>query len=262
MSYQFDHQWREERARLAALEATFDPWSIRTIRATDPSPGWRCLEIGGGGGSMAAWLCELVGPQGEVVATDLETKFLESVEAENLEVRKHDIVSDPLEEEAFDLIHIRAVLAHLPQRDDIVRRLISALRPGGWLIPVVADFSTVCAVDASEEDAAFFDSAFASVLEAAKITGFDPVYGRRIGSVLRGHDLQDVCVEGIVFEWDADHPLAALYQMTFLRLRDLVVGNGTLSDEEFERLQNIMRSPAFHGLSNTLYLGRGRKAAP
>jgi 2-polyprenyl-3-methyl-5-hydroxy-6-metoxy-1,4-benzoquinol methylase len=261
MPYQFDHQWHEERARLAALESAFDPWSKRSILATDPQPGWRCLEIGGGGGSIAEWLCEVVGPQGEVVATDVETKFLEAIEADNLLVQTHDIARDPLEQEAFDLIHIRAVLAHLPQRDDIVRRLVSALRPGGWLVPVVTDFSSVRAVQAAEPDAAFFDKTFATVIDAARVTGFDPHYGRRIGTILRGHRLRNVHVEGVVFEWDAGHPLAALYQMTFVRLRDLVVGNGTLSEEHFARLQNIMRLPDFHAMSNTLFLARGQRAA-
>lgn len=261
MSYHFDHGWREERARLAALEAAFDPWSKRTILATNPQPGWRCLEVGGGGGSVAEWLCEVVGPQGEVVATDVETKFLEAIEADNLQVRAHNITTDPLEEEAFDLIHIRAVLAHLPQRDDIVRRLVSALRPGGWLIPVVPDFSSVRAVQAQEQDAAFFDKAFASVIDAARVTGFDPFYGRRIGSILRDHDLRNVVVEGVIFEWDATHPLAALYQMTFVRLRDVVAGKGTVSEEDFARLQRIMRLPDFHALSNTLFLARGQKDA-
>lgn len=96
MAYQFDHEWEQERARLAALEAVFDPCSRRCIQELDPEPGWRCLEVGAGGGSMAEWLCSVVGPQGEVVATDLETKFVSGVDAPNLEVREHNIVSDPL----------------------------------------------------------------------------------------------------------------------------------------------------------------------
>ncbi len=258
MSYQFDHQWHQERARLAALESAFDPWSKRAILDTNPQPGWRCLEVGGGGGSIAEWLCGLVGPKGEVVATDVETKFLEAINADNLQVQTHDITKDPLEESAFDLIHIRAVLAHLPQRDAILRRLVAALRPGGWLIPIVTDFSSVRAVQAPEREIAFFDKTFASVIEAARVTGFDPYYGRRIGAILRSLELKDVCVEGIVFEWDAGHPLAALYQKTFLRLRDFVVSSGTLSEEEFERLQGLMRLPDFYGLSNTLFLARAR----
>lgn len=259
MSYQFDHQWQKERARLAALEATFDPWSQRAVRTTGPKRGWRCLEVGGGGGSMAEWLCELVGPEGEVVATDVETKFLRAIKAENLKVREHDISRDPLEDGGFDLIHIRAVLAHLPERDEILRHLIAALKPGGWLVPVVADFSSVRAVQCTEEeDGQFFDRAFATVTEAARAIGFDPYYGRRIGAALRENGLEAVHVEGVIFEWDSEHPLGALYRMTFDRLRDLVVGNGALSESEMNRLLGIMASTGFHALSNTLLVGRGR----
>ena len=41
--------------------------------------GWRCLEFGAGGGSIAAWLCDRVAPDGAVVATDLDTTVLEEV---------------------------------------------------------------------------------------------------------------------------------------------------------------------------------------
>jgi 2-polyprenyl-3-methyl-5-hydroxy-6-metoxy-1,4-benzoquinol methylase len=131
--YAFQHTWQQERARLAALEAHCDPWSIANLETLDIQPGWRCLEVGAGGGSIAAWLCERVGPRGQVVATELETTFLETISAPNLEVRRHDITCDPLEEAAFDLVHVRAVLAHLPARAAVLRRLVVALKPHGWL---------------------------------------------------------------------------------------------------------------------------------
>ncbi|MEZ4417189.1 MAG: methyltransferase [Gemmatimonadota bacterium] len=261
MSYQFDHAWHAERARLAALEAAFDPWSMRTIMGADPRPGWRCLDVGAGGGSIAERLCQIVGPQGEVVATDVETKFLQALTAPNLRVLQHDVVTDPLEEEGYDLIHVRAVLAHLPQRDAVVQKLIEALRPGGWLVAVVADFSTVRATDASPDDAAFFDRSFASVIDAARVIGFDPFYGRRIGAVLRAEGLHDTHVEGVILEWHGGHALADLYGMTFQRLRELVVGKGVISADDHARLLSLMGSTDFFGLSNTLYLGRGRKPA-
>jgi len=61
-------------------------------------PGWHCLEVGGGGGSIASWLANRVLPDGRAVATDLDTRFLETLSIPNLEVRRHDIVTDPLPE--------------------------------------------------------------------------------------------------------------------------------------------------------------------
>lgn len=261
MAYQFDHQWEQERARLAALEAVFDPSSRRCIRGTGSLAGRRCLEVGAGGGSIAAWLCSEVGPGGSVVATDLETKFLAAIDVPNLEIREHDIVADPLESEAFDLVHSRAVLAHLPERDQIVERLVDSLRPGGWLALVGADFSTVRAAGLPAEEASFFDAAFAAVIESARSIGFDPVYGRSLGVTLRAAGLQDVTVEGSVLEWNAAHPLAQLYSMTFQRLTPLVLEAGALSAGELDRLLALMAAPRFVGVSHTLFSVRGQKAA-
>ncbi|MDX1395889.1 MAG: methyltransferase domain-containing protein [Gemmatimonadota bacterium] len=259
MAYQFDHEWEQERARLGALEAVFDPCSRRCIEEIDPQPGWRCLEVGAGGGSMTEWLCSVVGSEGSVVATDVETKFVSAIEAPNLEVREHDIVSDPLEMGSFDLIHTRAVLDHLPERDAVIARLVDALRPGGWLVVLGGDFSTVRATSLSAPDAEFFDEAFATVVDAGRAVGFDPRYGRRLGAALREAGLREVSVEGSIFEWDARHPLARLYSLTFQRLTPLVLETGRLTAGNLERLLAMMTDPDFHGLSNTLFAARGRK---
>ena len=54
--YRLEPKGREaaEDARLKLLEQLFDPGS-RQQRAL-VQPGWRCLEVGAGRGSMAAWL--------------------------------------------------------------------------------------------------------------------------------------------------------------------------------------------------------------
>jgi trans-aconitate methyltransferase len=90
--------------------------------------------VGAGGGSIARWLAERVGPTGIVVATDIDTRFLDGQELPNLEVRRHDITRDALERDRFDLVHVRAVLEHLPERDAILGHLVASLKPGGWLL--------------------------------------------------------------------------------------------------------------------------------
>jgi ubiquinone/menaquinone biosynthesis C-methylase UbiE len=77
--------------------------------------------VGGGGGSITEWLCQQVGPRGQVVATDINTRFLEALDYPNLEVRHHDILADELEPAAFDLVHVRFVLMHLAEPRRVVR---------------------------------------------------------------------------------------------------------------------------------------------
>lgn len=67
----------------------------------------------------------------------------------NVEVRRHDIRTDPLEPGTYDLAHCRAVLVHLPEPHLVVRRMVAALRSGGWLLVEEGDLSSLRAVDAS-----------------------------------------------------------------------------------------------------------------
>jgi SAM-dependent methyltransferase len=97
------------------------------------------LEIAGGGGSIAEWLCRQVGGSGHVVATDLDPRFLKAINASNLEVWRHDILREPLPMEAFDLVHARAVLVFLPQPVETISKMVAALKPGGWLLDRARD---------------------------------------------------------------------------------------------------------------------------
>ena len=68
---------REERRRLELLEQCLDPMTTRSLDAIGVEKGWRCLELGGGAGSITRMLCERVGPAGRVTAVDLDTRFLD-----------------------------------------------------------------------------------------------------------------------------------------------------------------------------------------
>jgi hypothetical protein len=54
--YAFPHTAEDERRRLELLEERTDPMTIRRIERLDLPCGARCLEIGGGRGSIARWL--------------------------------------------------------------------------------------------------------------------------------------------------------------------------------------------------------------
>jgi len=133
-AYILDNAGRETPARFDALSTMYDRGTIQYLENCGIGPGWTCPEVGGGGGTIAAWLAARVGPTGHVLVTDLDPRFLDGLKFSNLEVRRHNIVTDPLPEATFDLIHIRLVLVHLPGREEVLKRLIAALKPGGWII--------------------------------------------------------------------------------------------------------------------------------
>jgi 2-polyprenyl-3-methyl-5-hydroxy-6-metoxy-1,4-benzoquinol methylase len=133
-AYLYDLAWRGEQARLRALEELFDPASRYFIERLGIAAGWRCLEVGFGAGSLAVWLADRVAPTGRVLATDLDPRMLDNERRANLEVRRHDVVADQLPRDEFDVVHSRAVLAHIPERQSVLERLRDAVRPGGWLV--------------------------------------------------------------------------------------------------------------------------------
>jgi SAM-dependent methyltransferase len=132
--YVFDAAWQREHDRLHGLEELFDGSTTARLAALGVTEGWRCLEVGVGAGSVALWLASRVGPRGHILATDLDLRFVEDHGRPNLDVVRHDILTDPLEEASFDLVHARALVEHLPERSLAVARMISALRPGGRVV--------------------------------------------------------------------------------------------------------------------------------
>jgi hypothetical protein len=72
--YALENSAAQARDRFVALSALFDAGTVRDLEERGVSSGWHCLEVGGGGGSIAAWLSGRVGPRGRVVVTDINTR--------------------------------------------------------------------------------------------------------------------------------------------------------------------------------------------
>ena len=141
--YLLDNRKDQAGDRFAALAAVYDPMTIGHFDRLGVGPGWRCLEIGAGGGSVVRYLSERVGPSGRVLATDIEPRFLDPLaDLGNVDVCRHDVVVDPLPEAEFDLVHARLVLVHVPERVMAIHRLVETLRPGGWLLIEDGDGAT------------------------------------------------------------------------------------------------------------------------
>jgi SAM-dependent methyltransferase len=193
MSYIYDPTWERERERLTSQELLFDPGTIDLLERIGVAKGWRCAEIGAGAGSIARWLGERVGDGGQVLATDVNTRFLDSLPGPWVEVRQHDIVTDPLVQSAYDLIHARLVLMHLPGRDRALRRMVDALRPGGWLLLEDCDTLTWGLFHPPSERQ---ERVAEAVRRLFVLAGADPYYGRRLFVALQNAHLADVQAEG------------------------------------------------------------------
>jgi SAM-dependent methyltransferase len=224
--YAYDQEWRQERHRLAGMEKLWDPGTRALISELGIAPGWRCLEVGAGSGSVARWMAEQAGVGGEVVATDVSTRHMEGIDRPGLEVREHDILNEGLPAERFDLIHARLLVEHLGSQ--ALERMVPPLRPGGWLL--IESFDWVNAVIYPEAEPAM--RAVDCLRRVMSRSGFDPEYGRKLVHVMESAGLEQVRAEGRVRVYRGGSPGAAFLALSLEALAPALVDSGELTMED------------------------------
>ena len=101
--------------------------------------GERVLDFACGDGSYARWLARRVGPAGKVLALDISPAFMDvarrfaqrSVAGRRIEFLQGDIHRLAVAANSFDLVWCAQSLYSLPDPTDALRRMVTAVRPGG-----------------------------------------------------------------------------------------------------------------------------------
>jgi SAM-dependent methyltransferase len=243
-----------ERARLRLLEKYHDPLTAGQLDAVGVGEGWRCLDVGAGGGSVTRMLSERVGRTGSVLAVDLDTSLLEGLASDRVEVRRHDLMSDQLPQGEFDLVHARLLLMFLSPRMEALERLVAAARPGGWVASIAPDFTTVTLSPASLA----WQRVWSRFLDAALAGGWDPGYGARLSGDLRAAGLVDVHADYISRCHPGGSLSSRLLSLTFERLREQVVLLGADSGE-VDEARRLLEDPASTFTPPTTCVARGRR---
>lgn len=220
-----DQGFVEERKRLSGMESLWDPGSQALLDELGLGSGSRCLEVGAGGGSMAEWMARR---GAKVTAIDIDTRFIESLASDSIEVRRVDLRTDALPQDEFDLVHARLVLEHLSDRRQILDRLVGSLRPGGWIL--IEDYDWTC-FGFEGETPGFSDIADVILGFMAK-AGFERDYGRRVVSDLEAAGLTEIRGEGRARLIDSTSPGFDFFRLSFESLRRAIVDAGLLSAEE------------------------------
>jgi SAM-dependent methyltransferase len=237
--YALDNAWEQARRRLALLEQQLDPLSQRRLAALGVSKGWQCLEVGGGGGSVTRWLCQQVGRSGHVMATDLDTRFLQEIDEPMLEVRRHDITADELPQAQFDLVYTRWLLHHLPQPERVIASMVAALRPGGWLLVEEVDFFPV----RTSTSELYVDFMVALVETVVEESGGDVFWARSLPALVAGQGLNEIGAEGDIGVLQGGSARAEFFQLTGEQMREEVISSGALSAERFEAAMALLEDP-------------------
>jgi len=239
MAYTWDNAMDEGRRRLALLERFLDPGTFRRLETIGVGEGWRCLDVGAGGGTVCEWLTRRVGATGRVCAVDVDARFLRALNHPRLEVREADILDTDLPDACFDLVHARWTLMHIPARDRVLLKLIELLKPGGTLFLEEADSNPVETLDRTG-----WHDVSRRVFPILALRGSKVDWARDLPYLVAQRGLQGLRAE-------AEHPyffgasdLAEFWKISWRRVRDGVAASGgdvTEWDRELAELDDPTR---------------------
>lgn len=226
-----------ELARLRAQAAEHEATAQWLLDAIGVRPGWRVLDVGCGPIGVLRLLSEAVGPAGEVVGLERESKFVEMARAEvsrlgltNVRIVEGDALSSGIEHGSFDLVHERLVMVNVPERDQLLVEMLALAKPGGVIaLEDIDNVSWLC--DPPHESWTALLEVFHGAFRAG---GGDPFIGRRLPALLR-----DAGVEGVETHVEAHVPQPGEYRRTHLlalleSIRTRVVAAGLMDEETLD----------------------------
>jgi SAM-dependent methyltransferase len=257
MTYVFDNSSTCAVDQHSLLARLLDPFTTERLAETGVTHGWRCLEVGAGGGSIARWLADRVAPGGSVLATDIKPHHVPLVPG--LDVVEHDITRDRLPYAEFDLIVARLVLRHIPDRTVVLRKLLAALKPGGWL--QIDEFDNGYAPVLLTPDRAaseLFDTFMAAKDQVINAAADDARLGRHIAGQLKDIGMVDVDPCPRVWMWRGGSAGAQLLTHHTFALRDKLTAAG-LTDRQLADLRALLADPGFMMSSYVTYSVHARR---
>ncbi|MFD9725218.1 class I SAM-dependent methyltransferase [Streptomyces sp. NPDC059072] len=249
-----EERGEDERIDLGAL--VYDDTTMARLRQLGAGPGWTCLEVGAGTGTVARRLLGEAGVD-RVLAVDRDVRFLAAHPVPGLSTLQADITSEDFSPGSFRLVHARFVLMHLPSAQQLVSRLAGLLVPGGVL--VISD-----AVDLTTDSAPVtpYTRAMRAMWQGLRDTiGTDVSQVPRRPELLRAAGLEAVAAEIHVPPLLPGSPISRFWADTWGRARAAMVATGLIDDAGLDEAVRYLDSPECTGLSPGMLTAWGGKGA-
>ena len=197
--YQFGSGVGEDEAgRLEIQGRALAPATRMILAEAGIRPGMRVLDLGCGAGDVAFAAAGLVGPDGSVVGVDRSPDALARarLRAGQRGLAQVQFVEGDVNEPApggpFDAIVERLVLWTVPDPAALLRRQAMVLRPGGLVVPIEVDLSTI----RSLPETAFGTQGKSWVVEAFAKAGMS-MLGPRLWAILQEAGLRPLGMIGV-----------------------------------------------------------------
>jgi SAM-dependent methyltransferase len=224
----------DEIARLELQGAALAPATRMILAEAGIRPGMRVLDLGCGAGDVTFVAAGLVGPEGFVVGVDRSPQALARarLRAGQRGLAQVQFVQGDLAEPApggpFDAIVERLVLWTVPDPAGLLRRQATVLRPGGLVVPIEEDLSTI----RSLPETPFATQVKSWLVEAFAKAGMSMV-GHRLWAIVQEAGLHPVGMIGIQPHFGPADEIGIASLVETMRLAaPLIVGTGVATAEQ------------------------------
>jgi SAM-dependent methyltransferase len=224
----------DEVARLEIQGGALAPATRMIFVEAGIRPGMRVLDLGCGAGDVTFVAADLVGPDGFVVGVD---RSAEALARARLRAGRRGLaqvqfvegdLNDPAPGGPFDAIVERLVLWAVPDPAALLRRQARVLRPGGLVVPIESDLSTI----RSLPETPFTTQGKSWVVEAFAKAGMSMV-GSRLWAIVQEAGLRPVGMIGVQPHFGPDDEIGIAYLMETMRaVEPMIVGTGVATAEE------------------------------
>jgi SAM-dependent methyltransferase len=252
--YTLPHELAGERQRLALMSVLLDPLELAHLTRLGVRPGWRCLELGCGNGSIAQALAQRVAPTGHVVASDIDLACIGDLCAPCLEVRRIDILHDTIDEASYDLVVARAILHHLSPARKALECMVAALKPGGVLLSIEPDMLP-CTVAEPQSLNTFWQR----WLKWSADSGIDYFIGRKIPAWMDSLGLKEIEGEGHTAHFNVGSAWAKYWIDTIRELSPSLQKPGYVTNEMLDAFLAHFQNSHYWTSVITFVANAGRK---
>jgi SAM-dependent methyltransferase len=252
--YVWQHALGGEPERLRLMSEILDASSQFHLRQIGVGPGWRCLEVGAGNGSLSEWIARQVGADGVAIATDVDPDLMKNASGSNLDVRALDVVAEEPHDGPFDLVVTRAMLHHLPQRREVVAKLTQWVRPGGWLFIQEPDFYPTSSVEPERQRRFWQD-----FLQWSEDHQIDYFVGRKVPSWLHDEGLVELTAEGHTTVYNGGSTFARWWQLGIAEISDRLQDEQGVEKAVLEQFFRLYEDPDYWTMTIAFTAATGRR---
>ena len=182
-----------ELERLRIQSKVWEPSGRRLLEEVGDGRGLRVVDIGCGVLGWLRVLSEWVGPDGEVVGTDIDGSMLAEAERfaveeklGNVVVRQDDLFATELEPDSYDLVHARYEITPLGRATEQLATYLRLVRPGGVVVLEDPETSTWH----YNPPAPALERLVDLIVEAFALTGGDWQSGRKHPELFRSFGIE------------------------------------------------------------------------